>query len=347
MDASDWAHVTPVNNMFHSMFKHVSLMINNREVTVTPSLYAYRAYIENYLAFAQSAKKGRLSAVGWCDSEGKRRKIISDGVVDNPAVSIVDFEGMLNLDLTFQEKAIPGLTHVVLELLPHQPNFYLKTTGDFVVKVDFLDTNWTVHKSQVTPQLLSGLNYGLSKAPARYAITRADVRHTTIPANVLDYSLDNIVIGVLPRRVFLGLVSNDAFNGQTTDPFRFQHYNVNFVSAFIDGTPYPQRPFTPDFKQNTFVREFRALYRALNQTGTETYLDIDRDEFKERPLFAFNFAPDLSNGPSLSSHVNLRQQGHLRIQLKFAEKLPESVVAILYCEFDSIIEIDELRNLHI
>lgn len=74
IEGGDWANVTPVNNLFHSIFKHVSLLINNREVTVTPSLYAYRSYIENYLAFADSAKAGRLSAVGWSDDVTTRRK---------------------------------------------------------------------------------------------------------------------------------------------------------------------------------------------------------------------------------------------------------------------------------
>ena len=344
---ADWASVTPVNNMFHSIFKHVSLLINNREVTVTPSLYAYRSFIENYLAFADSAKKGRLAAVGWNDDEAGRRKMITDCVVDDPAVAIVDFEGMLNLDLSFQEKAIPGGTHIVLEILPNSPSFYLNTANDFTVKVEFLDTAWYVHKAQVSPAAADGLRYGFTKSPARYAITRCDVRHTTIPANVFDYTLENVVMGNLPRRVFLGFVSSNAFNGTTKDPFSFQHFNVNYVAAFIDGTPYPLRPFTPDFKRNNYVREFRALYRALNQTGTETYLTIDRPAFKNKPLFAFNFAPDLSNGGSFSSHLNLRTQGHLRIQLKFAEKLPESIVAVLYCEFDSCLEIDDMRNVHI
>lgn len=344
---NDWAHVMPAQNFFHSLWKHVSLMINNREVTVTPSLYSYRAFVENYLAFADSAKKGRLSAIGWSDDVAKRREIITGGVSDDPAVSIIDFEGMLNLDLSFQEKAVPGDTQIVLELIPNPAAFYLPCTGDFKASVDFLDTAWYVHKAQVSPNTMAGLRFGFSKAPARYVVTRADVRHVTIPENIFDYTLENIVVGPLPRRVILGLVPSSAFNGSAQDPFAFKHFNVTFLAAFIDGVQFPLRPYTPDFKKNNYVREFRALYRAMNQTGTETYMKIDRKEFKDRPLFAFNFAPDLSNGGSFSSHVNLKTQGHLRIQLRFGERLPESVIAILYCEFDSCMQIDELRNVHL
>lgn len=347
IEGHDWAHVYPVNNFFHSIFKHVSLLINNREVTVTPSNYSYRAFIENFLAFADSAKRGRLSSVGWSDEEFKRRKIITDGVSDDPAVSIIDFEGMLNLDLTFQEKALPGDTQIILELIPNQPSFYLPCANGIKASVEFLETAWYVHKAQVSPATLDGLRYGFSKAPARYCVTRSDVRHASIPANVYEYTLENIVMGTLPRRVILGLVSSEAFNGTSVDPFAFQHFNVNYLSAFIDGNAFPLRPYTPDFRRNNYVREFRALYRALNQTGTETYLELDRSAFKARPLFAFNFAPDLSNGGSFSSHVNLKTQGHLRLQLKFSEKLPSALVAVIYCEFDSCIEIDSMRNVHI
>lgn len=347
VEGSDWANVHPVNNFFHSIFKHVSLMINNREVTVTPSNYSYRAFIENFLAFADSAKRGRLSSVGWSDDASKRRKMITDGVSDDPAVSVIDFEGMLNLDLTFQEKAVPGDTQIVLELMPNNPSFYLPCTNGVTASVDFLETAWYVHKAQVSPNTLEGLRFGFTKAPARYCVTRSDVRHASIPGNVFEYTLENLVMGTLPRRIIMGLVSSDAFNGSTKDPFGFQHFNVNYLSAFIDGTAFPLRPYTPDFRRNNYVREFRALYRALNQTGTETYLEVDRSGFKDRPLFAFNFAPDLSNGGSLSSHVNLKSQGHLRLQLKFAEKLPNPVIAIIFCEFDSCIEIDALRNVHI
>lgn len=347
IEGSDWANVTPVGNFLHSVFKHVSLLLNNREVTVSPSNYSYKAFIENYLAFSDSAKAGRMSAIGWDSDEAKRRKIITDGVIDSPAISIVDFEGMLNLDFSFMEKAIPGGVNIVLELLPNLPSFYLNTKGDYNVSVEFLDTVWYVHKAQVAPATLDGIRYGFSKAPARYVMTRSEVRNTTIPANVFDYTLENIVMGSLPRRCFLGLVTSRAFSGATEDPFSFSHFDVNYITAFIDGTPYPLRPYTPDFKRNNFVREFRALYRALNQTGTDTYLTIDRAAFKERPLFAFQFAPDLSNGGSLSSHVNLRNQGHLRIQLKFAEKLTESLVAILYCEYDSCLQITDLGEIQI
>lgn len=344
---NDWAHVMPAQNFFHSIWKHMSLLANNREVTVTPSLYAYRAFLENYVGFAKSAKDGRMSAIGWGDEITKRRKIITDGVIDDPAVSIVDFEGMLNLDMSFQEKAFPGATQIVLELMPNAPSFYLPCTGDFKVSVDFQDIVWYITKAQVAPDAMEGQRFGFSKAPARYAVTRADVRHVTIPENVFDYTLENIVVGNLPRRVILGLVPSSAFNAMSQDPFDFKHFNVNFVAAFIDGSQYPLRPYTPDFKRNIFVREFRALYRALNQTGTETHMRIDRSQFKEKPLFAFNFAPDLSNGGSFSSHVNLKTEGHLRIQLRFGERLPEAVIAILFCEFDSLMQVDELRNVYI
>ena len=57
-------------------------------------------------------------------------------------------------------------------------------------------------------------------------------------------------------------------------------------------------------------------------------------------LFAFDLTPDLSDG----GHFNVIKQGNLRLELHFQAQLEESVNAIVYAEFDNVIEIDKARN---
>lgn len=343
---NDWNEVTPAQNILHTMFRHVSLSVNNRQIGLSPSLYSYRSFIEQHLGFSKETRNGHLTASGWGDDVNSRRRHLFDGVdpMDH-TVCEFDVEGSLHLDVTFQEKALLGATDLLFEFLPNHPRFYMKTTNGFVVDVQFADTVLYVHRMRVSHELRDAHAEALKIAPARYAMTRCEVYHTTISANKYDEICDNIVVGTLPRRMIVGLISTAAFNGLTPDPFAFSHFNLNFITCYLDGVPHPMKPYTPDFSRNIYAREFRSLYRALNQTGTQNILAIDKWQWKERPLFAFNFSPDLSNGGSLFSHVSKRQKGHLRIHFKFAEKLPEPVVVIAYCEFDSLIQIDAERNI--
>ena len=68
---------------------------------------------------------------------------------------------------------------------------------------------------------------------------------------------------------------------------------------------------------------------------------ISREDYPNGyTLFAFDLSPDLSAGP----HISPIKQGNLRIGIQFAEPLPVTVNCIIYAEFDSLIEIDENRN---
>ena len=58
-------------------------------------------------------------------------------------------------------------------------------------------------------------------------------------------------------------------------------------------------------------------------------------------LFAFDLTPDLSEG---GNHFNLVKQGNLRLEIQFAQPLPNTINVITYAEFENIIEIDKSRN---
>jgi hypothetical protein len=87
------------------------------------------------------------------------------------------------------------------------------------------------------------------------------------------------------------------------------------------------------------MREYMNLFKALNQHGTDCFLSLSREQFEEKPIFAFNFAPDLSDGCGMVGHVNPVKRGTLRLQLKFSKALTEAINVIAYCEFDNIIEL--------
>ena len=48
----------------------------------------------------------------------------------------------------------------------------------------------------------------------------------------------------------------------------------------------------------------------------------------------------MSDGP----HLNLQQQGNIRIEIKFAEAIKKIISVFVYAEFENIIEISKTRH---
>ena len=347
INAQAWNTVTPVNNFMHSLFESVSIKVNNTDISRSPSSYAYRSFFETFLSFADSAKQGHLQCVGYNDEAEKRRKYLFANMNDANDECTIDLENMIHSDLTFQEKAIIGGAKLNFEFLPAKASFYFVMSDPaYDLFVTFEDATLYIHKFRVSQDLERAHRHAIERAPIRYPITRTQVYNMQIQQGVHEALLDNVITGELPRRIFFGLVEHDAFgNGNgLKDPYTFKHFNMNFIACYIGGRQVPNRPYQPDFDEKRCTREYRSLYRALNQTGTDTYLTLSKDAWmKEKCIFGFNFAPDCSNGAGGGSdHVNLKENGALRMHLKFKKPLSISVNVVLFAEFDNCIEIDSL-----
>jgi len=71
-------------------------------------------------------------------------------------------------------------------------------------------------------------------------------------------------------------------------------------------------------------------------------LDISREDYPGGyAIYAYDLSPDLSD----SGHFNLQREGSVRVDIKFAAALPNTVNVVCYAEFDSVIEIDRHRNI--
>lgn len=346
--ADDWMDIKPSNNLLHSMIKQIELKIGNKEVTSTANTYAYRAYLENLLGFGGDAKNSHLGCALWTDTVEERREYFqpSAATTDQSTSNVVELYGRLHTDLTFQGKALLGGCDLIVKLILNSPEFVFECAENMSVQMKIMDASLFIHRLQANQKLVVAHNKALANAPAKYPITRIDVKHVPVAAGSMDAVLDNIIIGQLPRRLFVGCVGNSALNGSKTEnPFYFSHYNISNAVCYLDGIQYPSNPYQPDFEKNLYVREYSGLFQAMNMNSTESTINIKRKDYiKGNTIFGFNFAPDLSNGCDLVGHVNPLKRGTLRLHLRFKKALTEVIDVILFCEYDNIIEIDSERN---
>lgn len=347
-EGAEWLHVEPVQNFMHSIFSSVEVRIGDKDIVAHPQNYPFRAFLDKLLGYSTTAKATHLVTELWGGSSDRRSSSTprTKDALKFENGDWFDMMGRLHIDLTFQEKNLIGGTELRIRLNPNDPKFYFILPEGIKAELELGQAMLLVHKAKVYPSLVAAHHAAITNAAARYPITRTEVRQQSIPAGQVDALLDNCIRGQIPRRMFLFLVDNETLNGSlATDPFSFRHYDLNFLAAYVDGVQFPSRPYTPNFEKRLCTREYKELFIALNQNRTDTYCDLVKSNFTgTNPIFAFNFSPDLSNGPGSVGHVSPIQHGSLRLHLKFAKPLPESINVMMYCEFDNIIEIDSLRR---
>lgn len=337
-------NVGPVNLLLHSLFSQVDVSLNDRIISSSNNTYPYRAIIEKLLNHGHDAKISQLSSeLFYKDTAGKmnsykeadgnegfnkRAQLIKES-------RVVDMIGRLHIDLFHQDRLLLNLVDLKLKLIRSKPEFSLMGEGEF--KIIFDHVSLFVRKVCINPAVILAHAKALEKTTAKYPIDRVACKVYSIPQSSYSFVQDNVFSGQMPKRVVLALVDNDAFNGNyKKSPFEFKHFDTKFIGVYVNGQPTPHQPLELDFENDNFIHAYHNLF--LNSDG----LYLSRSEFPQgNSLFLFNLSADLCDG----DHLSLIRRGNLRIELKFAKPLPQTVSLIAFAEFESLIEINKARNI--
>jgi len=342
-------------NFFHSMFKSVSLTINDKVLTLSPNDYAYKVYVENMFGFSNDAKRAHLTAEEYFERPKVEQKVSTvidapeDNSINTPTAviekqsvpNVLELLGRLHLDLTFQELALVGGCTVKIRLIPNDASFFLQWPDDHRPKVDFERVSLFASVALATPMLLEKHLKAWNTSPIKYFFTRPDVKTHSLAFGTRDYHINNFIFGQLPRRILMFIVANENYNGsKDTDPFDIVHCNLNHISISVNGMIHPEHVYEPDFDHGMYTIPYIGLYRTLNQNDTDCYFVCSKEQYGKHPIFGFQLSADLSNGSSLGGHLSPIQNGVLNINLRFKGPLMGVYSLIAYCEFDNCIQID-------
>lgn len=347
----------PVNNLLHSMFSQVDVFFNQKLVSPTNNSYAYRSYIETLLNYAPHAKESHLTAGLW-SGYGKLASDNHTGDVDEEGVDggyaarkaimnngrVVDLIGHLHCDVFNQEKFLLNGVELRLRLVRSRDSFCIME-AEPLHSLHIVETSLLARRVKISPGILLAHARTLAQGSAKYPVTRVEVKSFTIHAGVQAETLDNVILGQLPKRVILGCVSNKAFNGdRKLNPFNFQNFLMNYLSLYVDGVQVPSKPLQPNFKKdgvtsNLYIEAYHTLFSGTGIHFLNEGNGISRTSYpKGFCLMAFDLTPDLS--ANCPSHWSLIKHGTLRIGVRFDEALKETINCIVYAEFDNIIEVN-------
>lgn len=343
--------IIPINNLLHSAFSQIDVYLNQKLVSPPSNLYPYKVIIETLLNYGSEAKTSHLtSSLFYKDTAGHMDNIdtSNEGYTKRFAYGNgskpFDLIGHLHCDIFNQEKYLLNGVELRVRLVRSRNSFILMGANGKTGKLQINDASLLVRKLKISPTILLAHAKALEVSTAKYPITRTDLKVLTIPAGIQSKSLDNIYLGQLPKRCIIGFVSNRAFNGDfALNPFNFQHFNLNFLSLYLDGQQIPSKPLQPNFNSNDFITMYHTLFSGTGIHFLNEGNAISREDYQNGYcLTAFDLTPDLS--ASSISHWNLIKNGSLRIELRFDKALTETINCIVYAEFDNIIEIDKNRN---
>jgi len=175
----------------------------------------------------------------------------------------------LHLDMWLQEKYLLNGVDVRLRLNRSSTAFHLMGDGDCKTKIE--EANLYVRRVEVLPKVGNDISHTLSRTTAKYPIRRVEVKTITIPQGQHSMIEDHLFQGQLPKRLILGMVSNEAFNGaydkadKDQNPFNFQHFDVKKIEVSRDGKTFCTRPFEPNFAKKNYLRSYLSLYEATRQ----------------------------------------------------------------------------------
>ena len=102
----------------------------------------------------------------------------------------------------------------------------------------------------------------------------------------------------------------------------------------------PSKPYTLDFQNDCYVREFHSLFEGTNIHFADQGLALDYKSYKSgNVLLVFDFSADLTD----CDGYKLIFKGGLRLELKFAKPLDQLINVVVLAEWDSCLRINRER----
>ena len=364
-----------VNNIAHSLFKQISIRLNNTLISPQTFTYHYKAYLETLLNFNRDDGETILKPQGWLNY-ANWPNTLTGNQLDN-ATPHANFEALppktksFVLDLRAEiAKYAAGVTRTLI-MVPHIEVFHLNKllipqvqigiqlyfnpvelwslqyAGAVAFRLDPEDVKVKLYLCQIrlNPSVYRELMSDMSKKIVSYPTVRSEIRTYNIARNTLHHEINNPFQNRLPNMVIVGLVTSTAFNGAVAEnPFSFRQFQLVSVKQVVRGETYPYEPLV--MMRNNGSKDMRGYRQFLQATGSlcksrgNMAQADDWGYNKNCTLFVFENA---ANGCLNSPVLNPKLSGELRLVLGFGGDQGANVTAIVYGEFENLLEINPVK----
>ena len=335
-----------VANLFpHSLFRQVDVEVGGVNTSSQDQMYAYKAYLESLLSYPE-APGGHLTSCSGYSLDDPR---LHDSR-DNTAYAIrrsgmntnlsKDFCIPLHCDILQSVKVIPGNTSLKFTLTRNPDAFSFIAPEDASLRINIISMKMFIRKITPTEVIRKMHSSAFEKMDAYLPFSRSVIKKHLINAGSTNASLSGIFKGVLPRQIVMMVIKSTRIDGRLEEnPFKFDHFTLNYINLRVDGQNTPPTPYQPDFDRGLTSRELRALYDNVGVLTSTNGCEVSRDMFNNGyTMFAWDLTPDCCNG----WHLHEQEGGKtVDLDLQFATALPHAANVVIYATYETGIKINK------
>lgn len=351
----DISKVCPINAFHHTQFKSCQVYLAGKLISKNNNLYAYRSLFEMLLSNNDSSKQSQLPMglffldTGNLDDNSNFKESGGAGTNTGAAKRYIrtrfskTFQtvGKIHSDLFFQNRYLLPSTPVKIVLHRHDPKFSLMAPNnedEYQILIE--EASLYVKSVKVSPSITAAHLAVRAKEMKNvmYPLKTVEMKYWTFPQNINDLSIQKICNGSLPRKVIIGFVSSQAFNGKyKLNPLKMHHFNLEEVILKVNGENRPWETLCSDYSRDQYVLPFLSTYQGSGGLFDNFGLGIDFfDMYKNgHCLYAYDFQPECED-----TNLSLIKNGILSATIKTREPLDTSVTVIVYLQFDEVLEIN-------
>ena len=363
----------PVNNLAHSIIKRIDLQLNGTLISPQSDTDHYKAYLETLLNYDREDGKTVLGPQGWFNqvdfppqwtanntnkagdhAHWQALSANQKGAYEAMVAEVAKYAGGVTHSLVFTphlevfptgKLLVPGI-EIKMKFHFNGPNLFLNGVGlagrliEGDVKLRFhlcqLRLNDAIYTS------LSSQRHNEEKIAA-YPTVRSEFRTFSMQGNLTRFDIPNLFQNRIPDRLIVGLLDSRAFNGDVTrDPFCFQKFGLTSIKQIVKGEEYPYE--TLHLVNDNGTRDNLGYFRFLQASGAWCKRKgnmvelLDWGQGKNCTLYMFD---NVANGCADSQTLNPKQTGDLQLVLEFGAAPATNITALVYGEFENLLEIDK------
>ena len=353
--------VFPVNYIHAACFKTVEVLIGNKSCSSNDTLYPYRAYFETLLSYGKNTKEEQLAVSMFykdkhpMDEHTDAVTKAGDGGSTNSGARArftctkfstpVETIGRIHSELFSQPKLLVGDVALTVKFQRADAKFSLMGIIEDKKYIISIDTAILfICQKRISEAIRDAHRATLQTRNMIYPLRKVQMKFFTRGAHRSDLTEANFVNGILPRRIIMGLVQTDAFNGHLhQNPFNFKHFNVKTIILRKNGETIPFQNIETDYVNKCALRGYLLLMEGTSNLFKNRSVDIRPmvDFPQGYALYAFDLTPDHSDHNSF----DLIQQGNISLEIKLDKPSETAVCIVAYLEYDAVLEIDSHYNI--
>ena len=125
--------------------------------------------------------------------------------------------------------------------------------------------------------------------------------------------------------------------------YNFRHYDLENFAMYVNGRQiHPEDVNFLMGHEKTAVMGYRTFFEGSGIHHSNSGLQITPDKYINGFfMLVFYLTPDLA---ASEGHTSEPVTGHIRLELKFGNDLPDPISVLLYLMYDNSVRIDALRN---